>query len=735
MEINQLRTILENLTLEEKIGQLVQLSGEFFSQDKTMIVGPSEKLGIKEEFIPNVGSVLNVIGREKIKKIQSEYLASSRHKIPLLFMGDIIYGYKTVFPIPLGIGATWNPELIEDAYNIISSEAVSEGAHVTFAPMVDLVRDPRWGRSLESTGEDVTLNSVFAKAMVTGLQKNLDEENGLVSCIKHFAGYGAAEGGRDYNTVDMSEREFRQNYLPSFKAGLDAGANMIMTSFNTVNGVPSTGNKWLINDLLRKEWGFEGVTIADYAAVRELIDHGVASDEREATKLAIEATVDIDMKTNCYASQLAPLIEDGGVDLKLVDESVWRVLLLKNKLGLFENPYRGIDNNITIDIDRNFAKAKEVAEQSIVLLQNKNNILPLNSKQKISLIGPYADSKSIMGLWAVYGQEEDCTTIKESIIKRSELKMNYALGTEIIEDVNELGEFGSHSYKGTENTIERQKQLRDQAIKIAKESDVIVLALGEHTLQSGEAGSRTELRLPEVQMKLLDELSKLDKPIVLVLFNGRPLVLTDIVDKVDAVVEAWFPGTEGGNAIVNILFGKTNPSGKLSMSFPFNEGQIPVYYNHYSTGRPKETSNHSGRFVSKYLDAPNEPLYPFGYGLSYSSFKYTNLELSDSQMTKNTHIDLKIEVTNNSDIDGFETIQLYIRDIKGSVVRPVKELKDFKKVFVKAGETVIVNFSIKESQLRFFNQELLWTSENGEFEVMVGTNSKDLLVEKFVLSS
>lgn len=734
MQEFQLKELLNSLTLKEKIGQLIQLDGSFFGTE-AMTVGPREKLGISEEVVQNIGSVLNVLGAEKVISIQRDYLEKSRHKIPLLFMGDIVYGYRTILPIPLGLGATWNPDLIKKGYQNIATEASKAGAHVTFAPMVDLARDPRWGRSLETTGEDSYLNSVFAKSMVEGFQGNFG--NGTVaSCVKHFAAYGAAEGGRDYNTVDMSERRLREDYLPAYKAALDAGAKMVMTSFNTVDGIPATGNKWLMDDLLRKEWGFDGVIITDYAAIQELIAHGVARDDREASKLAIEATVDIDMKTPCYANQLAPLIEEGSISERLIDEAVWRVLTLKNDLGLFENPYRGAD----LDEENYFATiehrelARKVASESLVLLKNKNSILPLKyTSQKIALIGPYADSKSLTGLWAIHARAEDTVSLKTAFEEFQDYKITYAQGSDYLEDYSELGDFGRMFSGGKVNTPEEIQSKLEEAKKVAEQSDIIILALGEHTLQSGEAGSRTNLTLPDIQLRLLNELSQLGKPIVLILFNGRPLVLTEIESKVDAIIEAWFPGTEGGHALVDVLTGVINPSGKLSMSFPYCVGQIPVYYNYYSTGRPLKTSTHSARFMSRYLDSPNNPLYSFGYGLSYTKFDYECLSLSQSKLSSSEKLYISVKVTNLGNLAGFETVQLYIRDMVGSVVRPVKELKAFKKVWIEPKETITVTFELSEEQLRFYTADMTFKSEKGEFEIFVGGDSLTELKESFEL--
>lgn len=737
MEEKKLKELLNSLTWEEKIGQLVQLSGDFFHADE-LAVGPQKKLGIDQNIVDQVGSVLNVTGADKTKEIQERYLKKSRHKIPLLFMADIIYGYRTIFPIPLGLGATWNPELIELAYQQTAEESKAAGAHVTFAPMVDLVRDARWGRCLESTGEDPVLNSAFARAMVTGLQKDLLNGGGIAACVKHFAAYGAAEGGREYNTVDMSERRLRQDYLPSYKAAVDAGCQLVMTSFNTYDGMPVTGNKFLLEDILRKEWGFDGVIISDYAAIQELIAHGVAVNDREAAKLAIEATTDIDMKTPCYAKELEPLIEAGEISADLVDRSVYRVLKLKNDLGLFEDPYRGASSEQEEQVFLTEEKrrlAKKVSSESMVLLQNKHDILPLKpNKEKVLLVGPYGDNQELIGLWAVHGKREDVVTIKKGFENYLDSEhLLYTQGCDMLEDYTFLGEFGA-----TKDQIEQiglNDQTKEQeltnALALAKQADTIVFALGEHTMQSGEAGSRTEITLPKIQQEFLQKLTVWNKKTVLIVISGRPLVLTKEVEQVDAIIQAWFPGTEGGNALADIIFGQTNTTGRLSMSFPYSVGQLPIYYSEFKTGRPLTSTTHKGRFVSKYLDSPNDPLFSFGYGLSYSQVDYSGLTLSSKKMEETLEVSVKVK--NSSERTTVETVQLYVQDVTGSVVRPVKELKAFKKVELTAGEEKEVVFTVTREDLKFYTKEMVFKAEAGEFIVFVGANVKETQEQSFEL--
>ncbi|MDA9470655.1 beta-glucosidase BglX [Enterococcus sp. 5H] len=737
MEEQALKALLKSLTWEEKIGQLVQLSGDFFHANE-LAVGPQKKLGIDQQTVDLVGSVLNVTGASQTREIQDRYLKKSRHKIPLLFMADIIYGYRTIYPIPLGLGATWNPELVEQAYEKTAEESKAAGAHVTFAPMVDLVRDARWGRTLESTGEDPVLNAAFAKAMVTGLQKDLINGGGIASCVKHFAAYGAAEGGREYNTVDLSERRLRQDHLPSYKAAVDAGCQLVMTSFNTYDGMPVTGNEFLLKDILRKEWGFDGVIISDYAAIQELIAHGVATNDREAAKLAIEATTDIDMKTACYAKELEPLLKAGEISEDLVNQSVYRVLKLKNDLGLFEDPYRGASQeqeDLVFVTEENRELAKKVSSEAVVLLQNKNNVLPLTANsEKVLLVGPYGNNQDLIGLWAVHGDRNDVVTIKKGL--ENYLDSDHLLftqGCDMLADYQFLGEFGATKDQIEQSGLSAQAKAAElkKALTLANEADTIIFALGEHTMQSGEAGSRTDITLPKIQKDFLAELSVLNKKTILVVISGRPLVLTKETEQVDGIIQAWFPGTEGGNAIADIIFGKTNPSGRLSMSFPYTVGQLPLYYSEFKTGRPLTSTTHKGRFVSKYLDSPNEPLFPFGFGLSYSEVIYSDLKLSTEKMTDELTVSVKIK--NISGKPCMETVQLYTQDVTGSVVRPVKELKAFQKVALAAGEEKTVCFSLTREALKFYTKDMTFTAELGDFIVFVGANVHDTLEQHFEL--
>ena len=602
--------------------------------------------------------------------------------------------------------------------------------------MVDLVRDSRWGRVMESIGgEDPYLGQVFARAMIKA-QKDIKTEKTkeMISCVKHFAAYGAVEAGRDYNTVDMSQREFRQYYLPAYKEAIDSGTEMIMTSFNIVNGIPATVNKWLLKDLLRNELGFKGIVISDYSAIEETIKHGVSKDKKDAAYKAITAGVDIDMMSNVYAGNLKQLVEEKLVSEELIDDAVLRVLRLKNSLGLFEDPYKNIDNREENDLlsnKENLELARKLTTKTIVLLKNENNILPLNHKQKIALIGPYADNIAILGSWSMFSDKSKITTLKEAFeAKIGKENVIYAKGSEILEEreINQILQSDGGTMIHTENEEEKLTQYLKEAKEAAKQADVIVLAIGEHYRQSGEACSRANIDISNIQKRLLNELAKLNKKIVAIMFNGRPIVLRDISEKVNGLLEAWFPGTEGANAITDIIFGDANPSAKLTMSFPQATGQCPIYYNHYNTGRPHESNV---RYVSRYQDIPTESYYPFGYGLSYSKFIYSCLNLSNKVLTKDSKIKVSVKIKNDSNRIGEEIVQLYIQDLVAKVVRPVKELKAFQKVVILPKQEKEVTFEISEDMLKFWDENLRYDSENGDFKVYIGTNSEDTLFDTF----
>ncbi|UCZ52826.1 glycoside hydrolase family 3 C-terminal domain-containing protein [Bacillus shivajii] len=722
MQRADLLSLLDKLTVEEKIGQLIQLAPPFFEGAKSEgdITGPLATMGVTKEDARYAGSALGVAGADEVKAIQDAYLEKSRHKIPLLMMADVVHGYETIFPVPLAIGCSWDLELAKKSAEIAAKEATASGIHVTFAPMVDLVRDPRWGRVMESTGEDPLLNSLYAKAFVKGYQGEdyPESHDHLAACVKHMAAYGAPEGGRDYNTVDMSERQLREYYLPAYKAALDEGCEMVMTAFNTVDGIPATGNKKLMRTLLRDEWGFDGVVISDWGAVKEMIPHGVAADEKEAALKAINAGVDIEMMTACYVNHLTELIESGDISETLLDESVLRILELKNKLGLFEDPYRSATKEKetqTVFSKEHRKVAREQAEKSCVLLKNEEGVLPLEKSSKVAVIGPFAKGKDILGPWSMQGKIENAVPLVEGMqtyFSPDQLVVAEGCGIE----------------NGTPEQLE-------EALHAAKQSDVVVLALGESSDMSGEAGSLADIRLPKVQRELIRKVKELNKELVVVLFNGRPLDLDGVIHEADAILEAWYPGTEGGAAVAALLTGHANPSGRLSMSIPYSVGQIPVYYNSFNTGRPQGAPNAQERYVSQYLDIPNEPLFPFGYGMSYTTFEYRDVALSSTTLTQNEPITVTVKVANTGGVEGEEVVQLYVRDVAGEVIRPVKELKGFEKVTIAPGEEETVEFTIEEKDLRYHHSDLEFSSDNGEFVAYVGSNSRDTKAYPFTLVS
>lgn len=719
MQQNQLEQLLSQMTLDEKIGQLTQVTGDFFSDKAEERTGPMSQLGLGDEELSNVGTVLGVTGAAECRRIQTEYMKRNRLHIPTMFMGDVIHGCRTIFPIPLALGSSWNEDAARKMAEVSAREASAAGIDVTFSPMVDLVRDPRWGRVLESTGEDPLLNGRLAAAMVKGYQGGDDAEglgertDHVAACVKHFAAYGAAMGGRDYNTVDMSERVLRDMYLPGYKAALDAGAAMVMTSFNTVDGIPSTGNKHLMRDILREEMGFDGVLISDFGAVKELIAHGVAADETEAAKLSIEAGTDIEMMTICYMRHLREIVENGSVDEALIDEAVMRILKLKNDLGLFENPYRGVDEETESKVtlcDAHRQSAREIAGESIVLLRNERKTLPLDEGGHVALAGPFAASHDILGAWSWKGVCEESVTLRDA--------MREADGSE--------GWLSVAQHTG--NPLDVDEAAVAEAVELAKRSDVIVLALGEPQEWGGEAASRSNISLPKTQIDLYHDVRDSAGDhcrVVVVLFNSRPLVLSDIADA-DAIVEAWFPGTEGGHAVADILLGGVNPSARLSMSFPVNVGQIPVFYNCENTGRPFNPETPDEKYQSKYLDVSNDPAYPFGYGLSYSEFSYGPVAVSSNEFAAGKPLEASVEVANVSDVDGLETVQFYVRDIAARVSRPIRQLKDFKRVRIAADETVTVRFTLDEADVRYVHPDLTEASDPGEFDVWIAPNSRDL---------
>lgn len=734
MRKEELVQLIGSLTTEEKVGQLIQLTGNFFdAEDTVMETGPLKKIGFNEETFDlySTGSLLNVVEPKNIYEIQKKYLAKTKHNIPLLFMADVIYGYKTIFPIPIAQTCSWNFDLIEKAAKVMAKECYDSGIHVTFAPMVDIVRDIRWGRVLESPGEDPILAREYAKSMTKGIQgdESILPQDHLAACVKHFAAYGAPIAGKEYNGVELSEEALHNVYLPSYQAAIDAGSKLVMTAFNTLNGIPCTGNKWLNQEILREEFQFPGVLISDYAAIEELKVHGYTENDLESAKMAIENTVDIDMKTSVYANHLPALANENPEIMKLLDDSVLRVLELKNDLGLFEDPYRGLD---PLDFSKgerlttqHRQTSLQLAEESVVLLKNEQ-VLPLKKAEKVAVIGPYGEEKATIGFWAITGDTKDTVSLLEGLKQLADegiVLPAFAKGCNIL-PASEVDQYDKYS-QSIDIDTHSEESLLEEAIKVASNADTIVLALGESTYQSGEGGSRTTPCLPKNQVKLLKALKKLGKKIILIVYAGRPLLLDEIVWDVAAILYAWFPGTMSGQALANILYGKANPCAKLSMTFPRSVGQLPIYYNSGSTGRPVQASNPKHRFASRYLDEDNSPLYCFGYGQSYTEFAYGKVELDKESMDENGTITASVTVKNTGSYAGKEIVQLYLQDTAASVVRPVKELKDFQKVILDSGEEKTLQFKITEQQLRFYSPKEGWISESGAFNLFIGKDSED----------
>ncbi|WP_317192128.1 beta-glucosidase BglX [Sphingobacterium spiritivorum] len=730
-----INTLMSKMTLEEKIGQLNLVTGGEATTGSTVSTGVEGK--IKSGAI---GGIFSMSTPQRIRAAQDLAVKQSRLGIPLIFGMDVIHGYKTIFPIPIGLASSWDMNLVRQTAQIAATEATADGINWTFSPMVDISRDPRWGRFSEGNGEDPYLSSKIAVEMVKGYQGNdLAANNTLMACVKHFALYGAAEAGRDYNTTDMSLHRMYNEYLPPYKAAIDAGAGSIMTSFNDINGVPATANKWLMTDLLRQQWGFQGMVVTDYTAINELIDHGLG-DLQQVSALSLKAGVDMDMVGEGYLGTLKKSLEEGKVSQADIDRACRLVLEAKYKLGLFEDPYKYCDvnrakNNILTKA--HLAKSREVAAKSFVLLKNDKQTLPFTKKGKIALVGPLANTGANMpGTWSVSADLEHTPSLLQGMKDAlgNKVTIQYALGTNLLDDP-------AYQERATMfgRTIPRdnrsEQELIAEAIKASEGADAIVAALGESSEMSGESSSRTEIGIPSNQQRLLEALLKTGKPVVLVLFTGRPLTLTWENEHVPAILNVWFGGTETGKAVADVLFGDVNPSGKLPATFPKNVGQIPLYYNAKTTGRPLEQGKWFQKFRSNYLDVDNDPLYPFGYGLSYSAFQYNNLRLSTSKLQKQGKIKVTVDVKNTGKYDGEEVVQLYIRDMVGSVTRPVKELKGFQKIAFKAGETKAVEFELTEEDLKFYNEKLEFVTEPGEFEVYVGTNSRDVLTSKFELQN
>ena len=703
-----LKELISQMTLDEKIGQLVQTNGILFLKSDTELTGPAQEMGIDLSYRKNIGSLLNFKNADNAIAIQKNHLEEDRNKIPMLFAMDVIHGCRTIYPIPLALGASFNTDLVEKCSRMAAKEAAADGIHITFAPMVDLVRDARWGRVMESCGEDAYYNGIMAKAQIRGYKgDDLSSHESIATCAKHFAAYGAGESGRDYNTAEISEHSMREHYLPAYKACIDANVDMVMPSFNSVNGIPSTANKYLMCDILRDEWGFDGIVNSDYSAIKELMRHGLADNLKDCTRLAFESQCDIDMVSPCYANYLKELIEEGVFSEEELDRSVMRVLKLKEELGLFDDPYHGADQNLIAKLElceEHRDIARYAAEESAILLKNDGALPFQKNAKKIALIGPYADNHEILSWWKCRGDVSKTVTVKEGIqhlLPNAEILVNNVCSLE---------------YNDTDmSNIE-------EAVYAAKNADIAILCVGESYRYSGEANCRTYLTLNAPQTKLIEEVSKAQKNSAVLLFAGRPLALTNVDNCAHAILDMFLPGHEGGNAAARLLFGDVSPSGKVSMSFPRSSGQCPIYYNRLLTGRPPKNPNvpTTNLFTSGYIDCGITPLYTFGYGLSYTTFKYDSMMLDKDEMTSTDKITVSVTITNTGKYDAKEVVQLYLRDLVGSTTRPVQEFKAFEKVFFKAGETKTVTFEITEPMLRFWNNKNEFVSEVGDFTVSVG---------------
>lgn len=726
--------LMSKMTLEEKLGQLNLPPSDDIVTGQTINsqIGAGVAAGM-------VGGTFNIKGAQKIRDLQEIAVKQSRLGIPLLIGMDVIHGYETVFPIPLALSCTWDMDAIERAARIAASEMSAAGVCWTFSPMVDISRDPRWGRVSEGGGEDPYLGSEIAKAYVRGYQgKDLSRNDNVMACVKHFALYGASEAGRDYNTVDMSRYRMYNEYFNPYKAAVDAGSGSVMSSFNLVDGIPATENKWLLDDVLRKQWNFDGFVVTDYGSIGEVAVHGLEKLP-EASVRSLKAGTDMDMCSFGFIGTLKKSLEEGKVTMDDIDRAVRRVLEAKYKLGLFENPYKYNDvarEKTDVYTEANRAAAREIAARSFVLLKN-DGVLPLAKKGKVALIGPMANSAVNMpGTWSVSADASKYKSLKQGFedALRGKAELIYAKGSNLYEDpaLEAACTVFGHGIRDPRS----EQELLDEALKAASEADVIVAALGEASESSGESSSKTDLTLPATQRRLLEALLATGKPVVMLNFAGRPTVLTWESENVPAILNVWFGGSEAADAIADVVFGDVNPSGKLTMSMPWNVGQIPVYYNHLNTGRPKNEADPSyQKYRSNYIDAPNEPLYPFGYGLSYTDFAYGDLTLDGTSLDTDGTITATVKVTNTGKRAGDEVVQFYIRDMEGTVARPVKELKHFERITLQPGESKDVSFAITPEALKFYDYNLDYVAEPGEFQVMVGPDSRRLQSKSFVLIS
>ncbi len=721
-------SLLQLMTLEEKIGQLNQyaIGAELTGPGKK-----SSKDSVRYSRLLNgqVGSVLNLLGAAETCKLQKQVVENSRLGIPLLFGYDVVHGYKTIFPIPLGESASWDLEIIQQTASVAAKEASAAGLHWTFAPMVDISRDARWGRVMEGAGEDPYLGSQIAKARVNGFQgNNLVLPNTIAACAKHLAGYGFVESGKDYNSVNVGKSTLLNTIMPPFKAANNAGVATVMNAFNDIEGVPSTANHYLLQRLLKQDWQFDGFVVSDWNSIGELINHGTAKDKWQAAAQAINAGTDMDMESDAYIENLQALVASGIVKELTINEAVRRILRIKFRLGLFDNPYRYCDtdreNNVLLS-EENLAVARDVARKSIVLLKNEGGLLPLNNRKSIAIIGPLAkDKDSPLGNWRAVGKQGSAVSFYEGITAALDgIEVSYAEGCKLSVGPNNFFEEVEVENKDKSGFLE--------AKKLAQNADVVLMVLGETAYMSGEARSRADIGLPGLQLELLQEVYAVNKNIVLVLMNGRPLTVPWEAEHIPAIVETWHLGSEAGNAIADVLMGKYNPSGKLPMTFPRAVGQLPIYYNHKTTGRPSSDNDYV--FYTHHTDVKSTPLYPFGFGLSYATFEYSNLLLSKNQLAESEVITVSVTVENTSKIGGEEVVQLYIQDVAGSITRPVKELKGFKKVYIKPGEASVIKFNISTDDLAFYRKDFTYGTEPGKFRVFIGGNSRDVLLGEFEL--
>ncbi|SDE55241.1 beta-glucosidase [Mucilaginibacter pineti] len=721
-------SLMQKMTVEEKIGQLTLYTSDLD------VTGPTIRAGYKTD-IENglVGAIFNAYTPAYTRKLQDLAVKNTRLKIPLIFGYDVIHGHKTIFPIPLGESASWDLNVIKNGARIAAAEAAADGLQWTYAPMVDIARDPRWGRVAEGAGEDVWLGSQIAKAQVQGFQGSSYDGNTILACVKHYAAYGAATAGRDYNTVDISTRELWETYLPPFKAAADAGVASFMTSFNEISGTPSTASNYLTRDILKKQWNYPGFVVTDYSGIAEMVQHGNVANEKEAGEAAINSGVDMDMQDAVYPTYLKKSIAEGKVTMATLNDAVKRILEAKYKLGLFADPYKYCNEEkakTEIMSAANLDAARDAARKSFVLLKNYQQVLPLKKSGTVALIGPLGDSKrDMIGNWSAAGDFSKAVTLLQGMknVAGASANIVYAQGANITDDKDIARQLNEH---GGGITALNADSLLKSAMEIAQKADVVVLAIGESQGMTGEAASRTDISIPQSQQKLMQAIYTLGKPVVLVLMNGRPLTLNWEEAHIPAILETWFSGTEGGNAIADVLFGNYNPSGKLTMSFPRNVGQIPIYYNAKNTGRPADPAN---KYSSKYLDSPVDPLYPFGYGLSYTTFSYSRPTLDKTTMKVADKLNISVTVSNTGNYDGEEVVQLYIRDLVGSVTRPVKQLRGFQKIFLKKGESKELKFVLTNNDLKFYDINMKYTSEPGDFKVFVGPNSRDVQEANFKL--